>query len=123
AICVANGSNSLVCACGIPVVSSLATAIFEFALGTADDRLDGQHLPHLHHVALAHIGASMGSAARLGHAAGIWMRGHRCGNHLATPSTGGWARWYSIGLKEYIFLIFGPEVPLRHPGQCPFNLN
>ncbi len=102
-VCLAHGSSSSVRARRIPMVSSLAVAISEVALDAADDRLDCEHFPHLHHVALALTGASMGAASRLGHAGGIWMRGHRCRNRLVTPWKEIWTRWHAVGLRSIFF--------------------
>jgi len=76
----AHVSISSVRARRIPMVSSLAVAISDVALDVADHRLDCEHYPRIRHVALAHTWASVGGASGLGHAAGIRMRGDRCGN-------------------------------------------
>jgi hypothetical protein len=82
----ANGSRSFVRTRRIPLVSSLAAAIPDIGVDTADHRLDDQHCPHLHHVALPHAWASVGRASWLGHDRGIWMRG-RSRNRWATLKT------------------------------------
>jgi hypothetical protein len=52
-ICVANGSIASVRTGYISVVSSLAAAVFEVGLDATDYRLDREHHPHLHGLALA----------------------------------------------------------------------
>jgi hypothetical protein len=86
----ANGSISFVRAGRIPMVSSLAAAISDVGLDAADHPLDGEHYPHLRHVALAHTWASVGVASRLGNAAGIRMRRvDRCSHPVAPDHSTG----------------------------------
>jgi hypothetical protein len=84
-ICLANGSISLVRTGRFPMVSPLVPAISEIARDAADHRLDCEHLSDLRHVALARTWASVGAASWLGNAAGIRMRGNRCGNYRFAP--------------------------------------
>jgi hypothetical protein len=72
---VADSGNSFVRPRRIPLVSSLASAIFAFALDLADHRVDREHYSHLRHVAFACIGAAVGGASGLGDDSGIRMRG------------------------------------------------
>ena len=85
-ICLANGSISGMRSGRIPMVSSLAAAISEIALDAAAHRLDCEHYPYLHHVALAYTWASVGIASCLGHACGIRMRGNNRCNHPVAPN-------------------------------------
>ena len=64
----ADGSISLVRARRFPMVPSLAAAILDVAVHTGDLRLDREHCPCLHHVALAHAWASVGGASCMGNA-------------------------------------------------------
>jgi hypothetical protein len=89
-ICLAHGSISFVCPRRLPVVSSLAAAISYVGFDAADHHLDCEHYPHLLHVALAHTGASVGRASRLGNAAGIRMRGNgRCHDGITLAQAAG----------------------------------
>lgn len=67
-ICLADGSISFVRAGRIPMVSSLAAAISVVGLDIADHRMDCEHYPHLRHVALPDVWASVGGASWLGNA-------------------------------------------------------
>ena len=51
-IYLANGSDSPVRPCGIPLVSSVAAAIFDVGLDASDDGMDCQHHARLRNVAL-----------------------------------------------------------------------
>ena len=44
---------SFVRTCGVPLVSAMAASVSNFVLDAADHRLDGEHYPHICHVALA----------------------------------------------------------------------
>ena len=55
-ICLAHGSVSIVCPGHFPLVPTLAVAISDVALDTADYRLDGQHHPGLISGTCAHLG-------------------------------------------------------------------
>lgn len=81
----ADGSISLVRARRFPMVSALAAAISDVAVHTGDLRLDCEHCPCLHHVALAHTWASVGGTSCLGDAHRIWIRGNRCRNRRFAP--------------------------------------
>ena len=82
-ICLAHGSISVVRARRLPMVSSLAAAIFDVGLDAADHRLDREHYVHIRPMALVRTGAAVGAASWLGHVAGIRMRGNgRCHNCL-----------------------------------------
>jgi hypothetical protein len=84
-ICLANGSISFVLTRRLSLVPSLAPAICDIDLDAADHRLDGEHYPHLRHVAFAHTWTSVGAASSLGNAAGIRMRGDSCHNYRFAP--------------------------------------
>jgi|SRR5579862_6119478 len=84
-ICVAHGSVSFVRARHIPLVSSLAAAIFNGALDAAARCLDGVHYPNIRPMALALLGTSLGSTSGLGNAAGIRMLDSHCGDYRLSP--------------------------------------
>ena len=93
-LCLADGSISFVRPRRVPLVSSLAAAISDVGLDPADHRLDCEHHPHLHDVALAHTWASVGSTSWLGDAAGVWVRGNRgCNSRFAPDETSLTARF------------------------------
>ena len=69
----------------IPLVSSLGAAISYVSLDAADHRLDCEHYPRLHQLALARTWASVGAASCLGYAAGIRMPGNSCCNYGFAP--------------------------------------
>ena len=67
----------------VSVVFALAVAVRAIGLDTPDHRLDGEHYPHVHRLALAHTWPSI-CASRPDHAAGIWIRcDDRCGHSFA----------------------------------------
>ena len=83
---------SLICApARIPLVSSLAGAIFDVGLDAADYRLDGEHYSGLYPMARTRAHWRVGTASWLGNVAGIWMGGCSwCSHHLpAYDSTAG----------------------------------
>src|SRR5215469_955428 len=84
-ICLANGSISFVRTGCVPLVPSLAAAIFDFGLDPAVHPLDCKHHPHLRPVAFAYTGASVGRTAWMGDAARIRMLGIGCCNDRLAP--------------------------------------
>ena len=81
----APGSNSLVCACRVSVVSALAAAVSDLGFDVADHRLERQHYPGLRHVALERSHGHLGNASCLGNARGIRMRGNGRFNSVVAP--------------------------------------
>src|SRR5207244_3918132 len=84
-ICLADGSISFVRTCRIPMVSSLAAAIFDVGLDVVNHPLDCEHFPDLRYVALAHTWASVGVASWLDNAACIRMCCDSCRNYRFAP--------------------------------------
>src|ERR1019366_10220522 len=84
-ICLANGCMSFVCPRRFSLVSSLAAAISDVGLDAADHHLECEHNLHIHPMALARTGPSVGSASWLGNAAGIRICGNSCRDYRAAP--------------------------------------
>jgi len=77
-ICLADGGIACMCPRRISLVSTLVSAISDFAIATADPDLDREHYSHLHYVAHARGQRSVGCPPVLVDDAGIWNRGSGC---------------------------------------------
>jgi hypothetical protein len=97
---VAYGSISFVRTRSVPMVSSLAAAISEVGLNTADHHLDGQHFSHLRQLALANTWASLGTPSWLGNASRIRMLGYRGGGDCSASANAANETRYSNKLAQ-----------------------
>src|SRR5579863_3844405 len=89
------------------MVSSLAAAISDVGVDAADHRLDCECYPDVRPVALARTWASMGATSRLGHAAGIRMRGDGCCDYCRAPDHAAGGDSCATGLVESS--VLGPN--------------